>query len=55
MEIADRDHKMNGICPVVCGIIDVLVQGPDIRTAFGGEARVRDEPDRLPFPFRGSG
>lgn len=54
MEIADGDHEMNGICSVVCGIIDVLVQGPDISTAFGRETSFRDEPDRFPFALRGS-
>ncbi len=52
MQVAHRDDEMNGIRTKIGGIIDVLLQCPDIRAAFGPESRFSDEPYRLAFALR---
>ena len=52
VQVADRDDEMDRICPEVRGIIDILVQGPDIGADLGRESGIRDEPDCFTLSFR---
>ena len=45
VQVADRDHKVDGICAVICGIINVGFYGPDKRAGLDRQPGAADKPD----------
>ena len=52
MEIAYRDHEVDGVRTVIGGIVDIRVYCPDKGAGLYGQAGAGDEPYRVLFPGR---
>jgi len=53
VQVADGNDEVDRVRTEVARIIDVLADGPDIGTDLCREPCIRDEPEGVPFPFRG--
>jgi len=53
VQVADGNDEVDRVCAEVARIIDVLADSPDIGADLSREPCIRDEPEGVPFPFRG--
>jgi hypothetical protein len=51
VQVADRDDQVDGICPIIGGIIDVLVYSSYIGADLGFQSRIGDKTQCVPFSF----